>query len=67
MAVERAGEPEHRAAEGERLDLERERVLAGDRGGLLVVADRAQHAPERRMGEPVDQREGDDHQRRHQA
>ena len=63
MPVERAGEPERRAAECKRLHLEHDDVLAGDRRHLLVLADGAQHAGERRVAQPIDQHEQHHHQR----
>jgi len=59
-------EPGHAGPEGEGLDPEREYCLARDGGDDLIVADGAEHAPERRatdaLERQVDQRHCSHHQ-----
>ena len=63
MAVEGAGRPDDAGAQRERLHLERDDALAGDRRHLIVVADRAEHAAVGRAPHALEEpeRRGDEH------
>ena len=58
VRVQRPGQSQRAGANGECLDLEQRDMLARDRGHLFVVADRAQHPPERRRAQAFGQHKG---------
>ena len=63
VRVQRTGDAQHGRADGERLHLERQNMLAGDRRHVLIVADRPQHAAERRVRQALQQDERRDQHR----
>jgi hypothetical protein len=55
MCVQRAGYAKHRGSHREGFDLEHQHVLAGDRGDVLIIAYRSQHASEGSHAQTVQQ------------
>src|SRR6202022_4029308 len=59
VTIERTGEAEDAGADGKGFDLEGDHPFAGDTGDLIVIANRPQHAAERRMAQILQQEDGD--------